>query len=93
MCKTYDDDATASLSGIDFGVALLSSKEHVAWEKLFCAKGSANAEFTSMTDCKIDLSNCHDEDDVSGIPNVNGIPYKSVIPSVVDLLAIAAQAN
>ena len=93
LCKTYDDDATAALSGIDFGVALLSSKEHVAWEKLFCAKGSANAEFTSMTDCKIDLSNCHDEDDVSGIPNVNGIPYKSVIPSVVDLLAIAREST
>ena len=77
MCKTYDDDATASLSGIDFGVALSSSKEHLAWEKLFCAKGSANAEFSSMTDCKIDLSNCHDDED----DNVRAIPNKSGIPS------------
>ena len=54
---------------------------------MFCAKGSANAEFTSMTDCKIDLSNCHDEDE----DNVGGIP--SVIPSLVDLLAIASMKN
>ena len=76
MCKTYDDDATASLSAIDFGVALSSSKEHLSWEKLFCAKGRANAEFSSMTDCKIDLSNCHDDEDdnISAIPNKSGIP-------------------
>ena len=77
MCKTYDDDATASLSAIDFGVALSSSKEHLSWEKLFCAKGRANTEFSSMTDCKIDLSNCHDDED----DNVRAIPNKSGIPS------------
>jgi hypothetical protein len=68
------------------------------WEKLFCVKGRTNAEFSTMTDCKVVLSNCHNEpdDNVSGIPaddNVSGIPADdnvSGIPSVVELLAIAS---
>jgi hypothetical protein len=77
-----DDDATefTGLSAIEFGDALLSSKEHKLWEKLFCAKGRANAEFSTMTDCKIVLSDCHNEADY----------YVGGIPSVVELLAIAS---
>jgi hypothetical protein len=66
MCIN-DDDSTelTSLSAIDFGDALLSSKEHLLWEKLFCAKTRANSEFSTMANCKIVLSDCHNGDDTS----------------------------
>jgi hypothetical protein len=77
MCIN-DDDSTelTSLSAIEFGDALLSSKEHLLWEKLFCAKTRANSEFSTMANCKIVLSDCHNEADdyVSVIPNKSGIP-------------------
>jgi hypothetical protein len=74
--KKNDATELASLSAIEFGDALLASKEHLLWEKLFCAKARTNAEFSTMSDCKIVLSNCHNEADdyVSGIPNKSGIP-------------------
>ena len=84
MCIN-DDDATefTGLSAIEFGDALLSSKEHKLWEKLFCAKGRANAEFSTMTDCKIVLSDCHNDDYVGGIPSM------SVSNGIANLIASA----
>jgi hypothetical protein len=37
------------------------------WENLFCAMARANSEFSTMSDCKIVLSNCHDEDDINAM--------------------------
>uniref|UniRef100_A0A7S4EJW8 Uncharacterized protein n=1 Tax=Pseudo-nitzschia australis TaxID=44445 RepID=A0A7S4EJW8_9STRA len=68
-----DDDAVAlgtSIDGPEFGTALTTSIEHKNWEKNFCDKASTHAEFKTMTDCNIVLSDCHkiseldDESDV-----------------------------
>jgi hypothetical protein len=81
MCINDDDSTELTLlSAIEFGDALLSSKEHLLWEKLFCVKARANSEFSTMANCKIVLSDCHNEAD----------DYVSGIPSVVELLAIAS---
>eukprot|EP00537_Pseudo-nitzschia_pungens_P003740 CAMPEP_0172359508 /NCGR_PEP_ID=MMETSP1060-20121228/3692_1 /TAXON_ID=37318 /ORGANISM="Pseudo-nitzschia pungens, Strain cf. cingulata" /LENGTH=198 /DNA_ID=CAMNT_0013081181 /DNA_START=361 /DNA_END=957 /DNA_ORIENTATION=+ len=67
LCIVDDDAALGSfLSADDFGVALATSSEHKAWEKLFCERAHQMKEFATMEKCAIVLKDCGEANDYDG---------------------------